>query len=131
MSDDLNLPVADEEDFASDGIQEKDVTVSISGFERIVNDNGNRAIALTFTGSDLPFDITQREWTQHTSEVAQRIGRSNNKKVALAATGTTMLGASVIGAIVGARLYEDKQGFVRLKNFKKAVSQLSESVSDE
>jgi hypothetical protein len=112
-------------DFEGDGLPLGDHTFIVTDAEEVAKENGTQHV-LEFTSETVPFPIKVREWVQHNTEAAQRIGRGNLKKIATAALGQPRYTLSTIkGAKVQARLMEDKEGFAKLVSWKPAPKEVA------
>lgn len=124
MTDDINLPATEEDDFSNDGIVAKDVTVQVISTAREEKENGTMYV-IEFSSEELPFPIKVRAWSKHNNEVAQRIGRGTLKQIYKAALGEPKGSLEQLDQLfVKARLGE-KDGFPNLTRFAKAESQVS------
>lgn len=119
----------DEYDFSGDGEPERELEFTVTGFERKETEDKNDDTILnirhefTLESDDLPFPIRMSEWSKHTNEKAQAIGRGNLRRLALAATKGESAkydaeGAPIVGSRIKATIYEDNAGFRRVKRPK-------------
>lgn len=81
---------------------------------------------LTFEADEVGFPLSIGYWYTHGNEIAQRAGRGNLKRIAKSATGqpkyNSRTGSPLIGAVVSAVVFEDDDGFARLKQFRPATT---------
>lgn len=129
MKDSMDIPMGSTEeetfDFSGDGIKEGDYVLTITDAVSEEKDNGTQH-KLTFEGEGLPFPVPVNYWTQHNNPRAQNAGRGNLKKIATAALGQPKYTlATIKGTKVLARVGEDKEGFVRVTNFRKVPAAVS------
>jgi hypothetical protein len=125
MSEEMNVTAQDEYDLSDAGEPQRELLFNITGFEtKTTGDEGeNVRHVFTLESDELPFPVKVSEWFVHSNETAQRIGRSNLKRLANAASGSPRYsgdGTPVVGAQVIATMYEDDAGFRRIKRPKKA-----------
>lgn len=117
------ISAGEEIDLSGEGLQEGRYIFLVDGYEVIEKPNGVLH-QFTFVNDEaLPFgSLDQGFWFTHSNEDAQRIGRGQLKRLVRSATGqvkyNSRTGTPVIGRNVSAVLYEDDNGFMRLKGFR-------------
>lgn len=121
MSEDNVMSPADELDFSNDGIQTAEHEFEIVSADETEKENGKQ-VSVGFKTEALPFVVTSRFWVRHTNPKAQEIGRSNGKKIAIAALGAPSFGPAGLEGLIGKRVLatvsEDKNGFTQINKFK-------------
>lgn len=114
----------DEFDLTSAGEPERELLFDITGFERVEKEEGKVRHVFTLQNDELPFPVQVSEWAVYTpNEQAQSIGRGNLRKFAIKAAGVQTYGpdgSPIVGGKILGTLYEDDNGFRRVKRFKKA-----------
>lgn len=119
MSDQFDaLTTSDEMDLEGEGLQPQTLNFVISNAE-ITDKETGRLVSVTFeNGEALGFPVNATFWLKHTNEQAERIGRSNLKRLGKAAgLGSAFALDNLIGMVVSAYVNEDDSGFARVSRF--------------
>ena len=125
MTDEFMQSSASEEfDFSGDGLPEGDHVATITDFAVEEKDKGTQHV-LTYESATLPFPIPVGYWVEHENPKAAQVGRSNLKKVALAALGQPKYtSATIKGAKLLIHVKEDNDGFARVSKFRPAPAEV-------
>lgn len=125
MTDEYMASTQDEVlDFSNDGIKEEEKAWVVTDAKVETTEKGKRLVVESSDG-ETPFPHTERFWLEHENEDAQRIGRGQAKKFAIAVTGAPQISPTkLIGMKYLATIGEDKQGFVRLSRYKPAPKEV-------
>lgn len=115
-------------DFTSDGVKTEEKAWTIINATVETTEKGKRLV-IESQDDTTPYPHTERFWLEHENEDAQRIGRGQARKFALAVTGSPQVVPSkLIGMKYLATIGEDKKGFVRLSQYKPLPKEVEASL---
>lgn len=117
--------LAEEEiDLSGEGTPSGRFNFTITDFNVSEKQTGVQHV-LTFEADEVGFPLSIGYWYTHGNPVAQRAGRGNLKRIAKSATGqpkyNSRTGSPIVGSVVSAVIFEDDDGFARLKQFRPAT----------